>query len=245
MPFRIVIAPRREKFAARGRRQVDGQHLSRVHQLRPQRRVVGALAAHAAGNLSPAARDPASFPRFPWGKRGPGPIFRDRRSPASEDLSASVRTALAASTVLVVLCSPEARASRAGVAGNRLFREIAPDRPILAAARARASRPAFPPAPRRARALAADLRKRATDDGTTPPPPPSAFCKIVAGVAGVPCSTRWSSATPRRIAPRDRGHARRDGRRCAAADPVTTIALQSRGQRSGSEPRRRSWWSSC
>src|SRR6187402_469038 len=67
-------------------------------------------------------------------KRRLGPIFRDREElPASQDLSASVRAALAASDVLVVLCSPEARASRWVSREIELFRELGPERPILAA----------------------------------------------------------------------------------------------------------------
>ena len=110
-----------------------------------------------------------------------GPIFRDREElPASEDLSASVRAALAASDVLVVLCSPEARASRWVAREIELFREIGPDRPILAAIVRGEPGEAFPePLLEGREPLAADLRKRG--DGRR-----LGFLKIVAGIAGVP-----------------------------------------------------------
>lgn len=69
------------------------------------------------------------------GQRGHlGAIFRDREDlPAAEDLTASVKRALAQSGALVVLCSPAARASPWVAREIELFREFHPDRPILAA----------------------------------------------------------------------------------------------------------------
>ncbi len=62
------------------------------------------------------------------------PIFRDREDlPASGDLSESVRSALAQSQTLIVLCSPSAARSRWVEAEIRIFREVNPDGDILAA----------------------------------------------------------------------------------------------------------------
>ena len=110
-----------------------------------------------------------------------GPIFRDREElPASEDLSAAVRAALAASDVLVVLCSPEARASPWVRREIELFREVGPARPILAAIVRGEPGEAFPEALLDGREpLAADLRKQG--DGRR-----LGFLKIVAGIADVP-----------------------------------------------------------
>jgi tetratricopeptide (TPR) repeat protein len=62
------------------------------------------------------------------------PIFRDRDElPAATDLSQTVREALAGSGALVVLCSPNAAGSLWVAEEIRVFRELHPDRPILAA----------------------------------------------------------------------------------------------------------------
>jgi tetratricopeptide (TPR) repeat protein len=113
-----------------------------------------------------------------------GPIFRDREElPAAEDLSASVRAALAASDVLVVLCSPEARASSWVGREIELFRELGPGRPVLAAIARGEPGEAFPePLLRGREPLAADLRKEG--DGRR-----LGFLKIVAGIASVPLDT--------------------------------------------------------
>lgn len=110
-----------------------------------------------------------------------GPIFRDREElPASGDLSASVRAALAVSDVLVVLCSPDARRSQWVAREIELFRELWPDRPILAAIVRGEPDDAFPPPLLDAgEPLAADLRK--DGDGRR-----LGFLKIVAGIADVP-----------------------------------------------------------
>lgn len=62
------------------------------------------------------------------------PIFRDREElPAATDLSETVREALAQSGALIILCSPHAAASLWVAEEIRVFRELHPDRPILAA----------------------------------------------------------------------------------------------------------------
>ena len=122
-------------------------------------------------------------------KRRLGPIFRDREElPASEDLSASVRAALAASDVLVVLCSPEARASRWVAREIELFREIGPDRPILAAIVRGEPGEAFPArCSRAANRSPPTCASGATGGGSASSrsSPASPGCR----------STRWSSAT--------------------------------------------------
>ena len=62
------------------------------------------------------------------------PIFRDREElPAATDLSETVRAALAQSGALIILCSSHAAASLWVAEEIRVFRELHPDRPILAA----------------------------------------------------------------------------------------------------------------
>lgn len=62
------------------------------------------------------------------------PIFRDREElPAASDLSETVRTALAQSGALVILCSPNAAGSLWVAEEIETFRTLHPDRPILAA----------------------------------------------------------------------------------------------------------------
>ena len=110
-----------------------------------------------------------------------GRIFRDREDlPAAEDLSESVKQALAGSQVLVVVCSPDARGSIWVAREIELFRSLHPDRPVLAALVRGEPEEAFPPALLDgAEPLAADLRKQG--DGWR-----LGFLKIVAGIAGVP-----------------------------------------------------------
>jgi hypothetical protein len=62
------------------------------------------------------------------------PIFRDREElPAATDLSETVREALAQSGALIILCSPDAAGSLWVAEEIRVFRELHPERPILAA----------------------------------------------------------------------------------------------------------------
>lgn len=75
------------------------------------------------------------------------PIFRDiDELPAADDLSTEIKSALADSAALIVLCSPEARASRWVNREIELFRELHPDRPILPALVRGDPEEAFPPA---------------------------------------------------------------------------------------------------
>lgn len=119
------------------------------------------------------------------GPRGPvprrlTPIFRDREElTAAHDLTAEVRAALAASESLIVVCSPNAAASPWVAREVELFRELHPDRPILAALAAGEPGDCFPePLSRGAEPLAADFRKEG-DGGRL------ALLKLVAGMVGV------------------------------------------------------------
>jgi hypothetical protein len=109
-----------------------------------------------------------------------GPIFIDREDlPAAQDLSASVKAALELSQILLVLCSPNAKASPWVAREIELFRAIHPNRPVLAAVLDGGPEDAFPePLLQGGEPLAADLRKEG--DG-----PRLGFLKIVAGIANV------------------------------------------------------------
>lgn len=111
-----------------------------------------------------------------------GPVFRDREDlSAASDLSAAVREALAASRALIVVCTPAATQSRWVAREIELFRQLHPDRPVLAALFAGTPETAFP-APLTsdgAEPLAADFRRRG--DGRR-----LAFLKVVAGILGIP-----------------------------------------------------------
>ena len=109
------------------------------------------------------------------------PIFKDREElPAAHDLSAQVRAALAASDCLIVVCSPDAAASPWVGREIELFRELHPERPILAALVRGEPAEAFPPAlaDDGVEPLAADFRKEADGERL-------ALLKLVAGIAGV------------------------------------------------------------
>lgn len=123
-----------------------------------------------------------------------GRIFRDREDlPAAEDLSESVKRALAGSQVLVVICSPDARASVWVAKEIDLFRALHPDRPVLAALVRGEPDEAFPrPLLDGAEPLAADLRKQG--DGWR-----LGFLKIVAGIADVPLDALVQRDATRRI----------------------------------------------
>jgi tetratricopeptide (TPR) repeat protein len=108
------------------------------------------------------------------------PIFRDRNElPASHDLNEQVRTALAESAALIVLCSPAARKSRWVAEEISHFRRIHPDRPVLAGLLAGEPEEAFPPAliDDGREPIAADFRRGG--DGKL------ARLKLVAGLTGV------------------------------------------------------------
>jgi hypothetical protein len=108
------------------------------------------------------------------------PIFRDREElPAAHDLSVAVRSALAASNALIVLCSPHAAASPWVAREVEFFRALHPERPILAALYAGEPEDAFPSALLAcAEPLAADVRA-GRDGGRL------ALLKLVAGLSGV------------------------------------------------------------
>lgn len=129
------------------------------------------------------------------------PVFRDRHElAAAADLGAEIRTALASSRFLIVLCSPAAAASEWTNAEIELFKRLHPDGCVIAAIvagepfaseiRGREAEECLPPALRqkydrrgrpigkRAEPLAADLRE--TGDGRR-----LGFLKVVAGMLGV------------------------------------------------------------
>ena len=116
------------------------------------------------------------------GPRDLGKIFRDREYlSVAEDLSSSVKSALAQSEVLVVVCSPQAKASQWVEREIEYFRSLHADRPILAALVEGEPQEAFPAAliEGGVEPLAADLRKQG--DGWK-----LGFLKLVAGIVGVP-----------------------------------------------------------
>lgn len=113
------------------------------------------------------------------------PIFIDRAElVAGSDLTAQVRDAIGRSQALVVVCSPAAATSRWVAQEIALFRELHPERPILAALHSGEPDEAFP-LPLRERdgreiePLAADFRQ--IGDGKR-----LGLIKLVAGLAQVP-----------------------------------------------------------
>lgn len=111
-----------------------------------------------------------------------GPVFRDREDfAAATSLSEAIREALANSGALIVLCSPTARASTWVNAEIALFRDLHPDRPILAAIVDGEPEEAMPPAliDGGREPLAADLRK--VGDGRR-----VGLLKLVAALWGLP-----------------------------------------------------------
>lgn len=123
--------------------------------------------------------------------RGPvperlAPIFRDREElPAATDLSETVREALVQSGALIILCSPNSAGSLWVAEEIRTFRELHPDRPILAAVLDGDPPDCFPAALRAFgrdgtwhEPLATDLRPQR--DGIR-----LGLLKLVAGITGV------------------------------------------------------------
>jgi hypothetical protein len=114
------------------------------------------------------------------------PIFRDREElPAATDLSETVREALAQSGSLIVLCSPQSAESLWVGEEIKVFRELHPDRPILAAVVEGEPPDCFPATLRTFgpngpwhEPLAADFRPRR--DGRR-----LGLLKLVAGITGV------------------------------------------------------------
>ncbi len=129
------------------------------------------------------------------------PVFRDRQElAAASDLSEEIREALAGSRVLIVLCSPAAARSHWTDAEIRLFKDLRPEAPVLAAIvdgepwasdlPGREAEECFPPAlkvrydsrgrptSQRAEPMAADLREGR--DGKR-----LGFLKLVAGILDI------------------------------------------------------------
>ena len=124
-----------------------------------------------------------------------GSIFRDREDlAAASSLTSAIRNAIAQADSLIVICSPDAAASPWVAAEIELFREVHPDRAILAAILSGEPSAAFPPALTAGglEPLAADLRPEG--DGTQ-----LGFLKIVAGMAGVPLDALIQRDAQRRI----------------------------------------------
>ena len=142
------------------------------------------------------------------------PIFRDRHElAAADDLGAEIRSALAASQFLIVLCSPAAATSRWTNAEIDAFKRTRPDGCVLAAIidgepfasdiRGREAEECFPPALRhrydrrgratskRAEPIAADFRE--SGDGRR-----MGFLKLVAGMLGVGLDELVQRETTRR-----------------------------------------------
>lgn len=128
------------------------------------------------------------------------PIFRDRDElPAATDLSETVREALARSGSLIILCSPHAARSLWVAEEIETFRNLYPDRPILAAI-VEGDPPGCFPAALRAfgrdgtwhEPLATDLRPEG--DG-----PHLGLLKLVAGISGVGLDALVQRDASRRI----------------------------------------------
>src|SRR6476469_3582777 len=142
------------------------------------------------------------------------PIFRDREElPAATDLSETVRTALAQSGALIILCSPEAAGSLWVAEEIDTFRKLHPDRPILAAVLDGDPPDCFPPALRAFgqdgtwhEPLATDLRPKA--DGKH-----LGLLKLVAGITGLGLDDLVQRDASRRV------------RRVMAVTAVAVIAM--------------------
>lgn len=153
-----------------------------------------ALQARLEGYRLPRRMAEAREDDAGWGDRI-GPVFRDREDlSASNDLSRAVREALAASRALVVVCTPATPGSHWVAREIALFRELHPERPILAALFEGEPATAFPDALTEGgvEPLAADFR--AEGDGAK-----LAFLKIVAGVVGVPLDALIQRDAQRRL----------------------------------------------
>lgn len=123
-----------------------------------------------------------------------GPIFRDRADlSAAADLSQAVQDAIAQSSALVVVASPDAVQSRWVGREIALFRALNAAAPILVAHARGEPDQAFPESLRgAAEPLAADFRREG--DG-----PRLAFLKIVAGLAGLPLDALVQRDAQRRL----------------------------------------------
>jgi tetratricopeptide (TPR) repeat protein len=127
-------------------------------------------------------RLPGSLAGMAAGGSRIGPVFRDRADlAAATDLTDAIRSALAQARALLVLCSPDAARSPWVEAEIRLFRDLHPDRPVLAVVVRGDPPTSMPPAliADGREPLAADMHKDA--DGVR-----LARLKIAAALAGVP-----------------------------------------------------------
>lgn len=138
--------------------------------------------------LPPKVRGDDGSPRL-------GKCFRDRADlAAASSLTTAIRSALAQSAALVVLCSPEAKQSQWVDAEIRLFRELKPDAPILAVILRGEPSDGMPAAltEEGREPLAADFRRDA--DGTK-----LGFLKVVAALKGVPLDSLIQRDAQRRL----------------------------------------------
>ena len=175
--------------ADRFRAFVSYAHVDAAHARRLQTRLESyRLPARIAGAMSGADDEDR------WSGRV-GPVFRDREDlSASSDLSQAVREALAASRTLVVVCTPATPGSQWVAREIELFRELHPDRPILAALFDGEPANAFPDelTAGGVEPLAADFRPNG--DGPKP-----AFLKVVAGIVGIPLDELIQRDAQRRL----------------------------------------------
>lgn len=170
-PFRAFVSycHKDKAFAAWLQRRLEGYRLPR----------------RLAGQVEP----------LPGQARGRiGPVFRDREDlSAATDLSAAVREAIAASSALVVVASPDSARSQWVGREIALFREHHPQAPILVALARGEPAESMPEALRTGpEPLAADFRKQG--DGRR-----LAFLKIVAGLAELPLDTLVQRDAQRRV----------------------------------------------
>jgi tetratricopeptide (TPR) repeat protein len=124
-----------------------------------------------------------------------GPVFRDRPDlSAAQDLSEAVRDAIARSSALVVVASPDAARSAWVAREIELFRELHPKSPVLVALARGEPAQAMPDALRQggAEPLAADFRREG--DGKR-----LAFLKIVAGLTHLPLDALVQRDAQRRV----------------------------------------------
>lgn len=124
-----------------------------------------------------------------------GTIFRDRADlAAASDLTDSIKAALADSAALIVLCSPEAKASQWVDAEIRLFRELHPAAPILAVILRGEPAEGMPPSliEDGREPLAADFRKEG-DGGKL------GFLKVVAALKALPLDSLIQRDAQRRL----------------------------------------------
>ena len=124
-----------------------------------------------------------------------GPIFRDRDDlSAAEDLSAAVRAAIAASSALIVIASPDAAGSHWVTREIDLFRELHPKALVLVALVRGEPDAALPGAlvAGGVEPLAADFRQNGDGERL-------AFLKIVAGLVGVPLDALVQRDAQRRL----------------------------------------------